>query len=125
MKLDRVVIKVADYRKSFEFYHDILGLKLVTSWQRADSWGAVFYCGEVMLEIIWFSSGDKNIECSYIPQYSKTDIFITVNNIDSEHNRLSKFENIELSEPEDMPWGYRIFTIADPDSVKIVISQPI
>jgi catechol 2,3-dioxygenase-like lactoylglutathione lyase family enzyme len=83
MKLDRIVIKVADYRKSFSFYHDIIGFRLKTSWQRTDSWGAIFYCGDIPLEIIWFPEGEENLACSYIPERSKVDIFLAVSNLDS------------------------------------------
>ncbi|MCP4580321.1 MAG: VOC family protein [candidate division Zixibacteria bacterium] len=125
MKLDRVVIKAADYRKSFEFYHDILGLRLKTSWQRSDSWGALFYCGEALFEIIWFPDGDGNADCNYIPKRNKTEFFLAVNNVDTIYHRLKAFDGLELSAPEDMPWGMRISAVFDPDGIKVVFSQPI
>ncbi len=104
MKLDRVVIKAADYRKSFEFYHDILGLRLKTSWQRTDSWGALFFCGETMFEIIWFPDGEGNVDCNYMPQRNKTELFLAVNNVDTIYHRLTAVDGLKLSAPEDMPW---------------------
>lgn len=125
MKLDRVIIKAADYRKSFEFYHDILGLRLKTSWQRADSWGALFFCGDVLLEIIWFPQGSDNADCNYIPEHSKAELFLSVNNVDSIYHKLSPYEALEPTQPEDKPWGFRLFTVYDPDRIKIIFSQPI
>lgn len=125
MKLDRVIIKVADYRKSFAFYHDTLSLKLKSSWQRTDSWGALFYCGEALLEIIWFPVGEQNSDCNYIPERSKTELFLVINNIDTLFNRLQALGNLDLTPPESKSWGYRVFTIYDPDRIKIVFSQPI
>lgn len=125
MKLDRIVIKVNDYSKSFKFYHDILGLKLQTSWQREDSWGALFFCGQAILEILWYPEGDQADECNYIPQFSKTDIFFTVSNVDTLYNSLKSYDEYEITSPQDFSWGYRVFTITDPDKVKIVFAQPI
>ena len=125
MKLNRVIIKVADYRKSFAFYHDTLGLKLNSSWQRTDSWGALFFCGESLLEIIWFPEGEENADCNYIPERSKTELFLEVSNVDNLYNRLHGIEGLRITKPEDKPWGYRIFSIYDPDGIKIVLSQPI
>ena len=125
MKIDRIVIKAKDYHQSFEFYHDILGLKLKSSWQRQDSWGALFYCGEMLLEIIWFPEGEGNAECAYIPDRSKTELYLNVNNVDALHDQLSANAKLKLGKPEDMPWGHRIFAVYDPDNVKIVFSQPI
>jgi catechol 2,3-dioxygenase-like lactoylglutathione lyase family enzyme len=77
MKFARIVLKVKDYRSSFEFYHDILGLKLMNSWQREDSWGALFNAGPASVEIIWFPSGEGLEECNYSPERSKSVIFLT------------------------------------------------
>lgn len=125
MKLDRVIIKTNDYRKSFEFYHDILGLKLKTSWQRKDSWGALFYCGEVLLEIIWFPEGEGSADCRYVPEFSKTELYLSINNVDLYYNQLKTHEKLQLTKPEDKPWGHRIFSVLDPDRIRIVFSQPI
>jgi len=105
MKLNRLIIKTADYRKSFKFYHDILGLRLKTSWQRSDSEGS--------------------IDCSYIPERSKTELFFEVSNINSARQKFVDIEGLDLSSIEEMPWGYRIFSVFDPDHVKIVFAQPI
>jgi len=125
MKLERIVIKVSDYHRSFEFYHDILGLKLKSSWQRADSWGALFFCGESLIELIWFPNGQGNNECNYIPEYSKTEIFLSVHDIDILYNRLKEYNQLKATGPADQSWGYRTFKITDPDNIKIIFSQPI
>ena len=125
MKFERIVIKVADYRNSFKFYHDTLSLHLKNSWQRKDSWGAIFQCGEIILEMIWFPKGENNLDCSYIPERTKTDLYFTVSNIESEYQKLSRIEGLDISPPEDTAEGYRIFSVYDPDRIKIVFAQPI
>ena len=125
MKLSRFVIKAADYRRSFSFYHDILGLPLKNSWQRADSWGALFLCGDVLLEIIWYPEGEDNRTCNYIPKFPKLDIFFTVSNIEAQHQRLTQFSELKISDITEQPWGYKIFSLYDPDKVKVVFAQPI
>jgi len=124
MKLSRVVIKVADYRKSFEFYHDILGLKLATSWQRKDSWGALFSAGAGKVEIIWFPSGDGLADCNYIIERKKIAIDFEVNDIDILFTRLSGDGVRVVEEPHDVPWGLRVFSVRDPDGAVVSFIQP-
>jgi catechol 2,3-dioxygenase-like lactoylglutathione lyase family enzyme len=125
MKLERIVIKAKDYRRSFGFYHDILGLRLKTSWQRSDSWGALFHCGDLLLEVIWFPEGEESLACVYEPEHSKTELFLQVNNVDALYNRLISQSDLELSDLKDRTWGFRVFTVYDPDHVKLVFAQPI
>jgi catechol 2,3-dioxygenase-like lactoylglutathione lyase family enzyme len=125
MKFSRVVIKTKDYRKSFEFYHNTLGLKLSNSWQRKDSWGAIFSAGTGIIEIIWFPSGEGLEECNYAMERAKVDIGFEVHDIDILHQRLSDSGVAVITEPSDMPWGYRIFSIKDPDDIRITFLQPL
>lgn len=125
MKFSRVVIKVADYRKSFEFYHDILGLKLSSSWQRKDSWGALFSAGDVTIEIIWYPSGKGLEDCDYIIKRKKISIDFEVNDIDILFKRLVDSGVEIIREPYDAPWGSRLFVISDPDGIAVSFLQPI
>jgi lactoylglutathione lyase len=125
MKFSRIVIKVNDYRRSFEFYKDILGLKLSSSWQRKDSWGAIFSAGGGDLEIIWFPGGEELEDCRYYLERKKVDICFEIHDIDILYKRLSD-QGIEIiKEPFDAPWGYRIFSIKDPDGVPVLFMQPL
>lgn len=124
MKFSRVVIKARDYRKSFEFYKDILGLKLSTSWQRKDSWGALFSAGDIIVEIIWYPSGDGFDDCNYSMERAKVDINFEVSDIDILYKRLADAGIEVVNEPHDGPWGFRLFTIKDPDDIRISFLQP-
>ncbi len=125
MKLSRIVIKVKDYRKSFEFYKDILGLKLSSSWQRKDSWGALFSAGNAIVEIIWFPDGDDSLDCGYVMERKKVRIDFEVHDIDILHKRFSD-TGLDIADiPHDVPWGFRIFTIKDPDGIPITLAQPL
>lgn len=123
MKFSRAVIKVADYRKSFEFYHDVLGLKLSSSWQRKDSWGALFSAGSGVVEIIWFPSGDGLEDCNFRLQRKKISLDFEVNDIDILYTRLIDSGLTVLDKPHDVPWGFRIFSVSDPDGVVISFLQ--
>ncbi len=124
MKLSRILIKVRDYRSSFEFYKTTLGLKLSSSWQRKDSWGAIFSAGNAVIEIIWFPSGTGLEECNYIPEHDKFVIELEVNDVDIWHRRLVSSAVKIIDSPHDTPWGFRLFTIKDPDNIPITLSQP-
>jgi len=125
MKFSRVVIKVADYRKSFEFYHDILKLKLSSSWQRKDSWGALFSSGSVVIEIIWFPSGEGLEDCAFQMKRKKISIDFEVNDIEILFRRLSDSGVDIIDKPHDVPWGFRVFSILDPDGVVVSFLQAI
>jgi catechol 2,3-dioxygenase-like lactoylglutathione lyase family enzyme len=125
MKLSRVVIKVRDYRKSFEFYKDVLGLKLSSSWQRKDSWGALFSAGNAVVEILWLPSGVGLDECNYTIERNKIEVNLEVTDIDIWHRRLVAAGIAVDGPPRDVPWGFRLFTVKDPDNVPIVLAQPL
>ena len=125
MKISRVVIKVNDYRKSFEFYKDILGLKLENSWQRKDSWGAIFPAGNAYIEILWFPEGDGFDDCRFYLERTKVDINFEVHDIDIVFKRLADLGVEIIREPFDAPWGMRVFTIRDPDGIAVSFTQPI
>ncbi len=119
------MIKVRDYRKSFEFYKNILGLKMSNSWQRKDSWGALFSVGTATIEIIWYPSGPGLDDCNYTMERDKMEIDLEVNDVDIWHRRLSSSGVTVLDAPHDVPWGFRQFTVKDPDNTPIVLSQPL
>lgn len=119
------MIKVKDYRQSFEFYKNVLGLKMSSSWQRKDSWGALFSAGGATIEIIWYPSGKGLDECNYIPRQNKFEIDLEVHDIDIWHRRLLEAGANIIDTPHNVPWGFRLFTVLDPDNIPIVISQPV
>lgn len=124
MKAANFVIRVADYRKSFEFYHEIMGLKLSSSWQRKDSWGAIFSAGSMTMEIIWFPAGEGLEDCNYRIERTKISMDFDVSDLDILYKRLSDLGVTQSSEPHDVPWGFRIFSVMDPDGVMISFRQP-
>lgn len=124
MKLTRVVIKTRDYRRSCDFYKSMLGLKMKSSWQRKDSWGAIFSAGNGDIEVIWYPSGEGLETCNYVPGKAKFDIFLETHDVDIIYRRLSDSGAEIVEQPHDAPWGYRLFTIKDPDNIPIVIAQP-
>jgi catechol 2,3-dioxygenase-like lactoylglutathione lyase family enzyme len=119
------MIKVRDYRRSFEFYKNILGLKMSNSWQRKDSWGALFSAGTATIEIIWYPSGPGLDDCNYIAERDKMEIDLEVNDVDIWHQRLSSSGVMIVDAPHNVPRGFRQFTIKDPDNIPIVLSQPL
>jgi predicted enzyme related to lactoylglutathione lyase len=125
MKLTRMMIKVKDYRKSFDFYNHVLGLKMQNSWLRKDSWGALFSVGAATIEIIWYPSGQGFEECNYAFEKDKLEIDLEVTDVDIWHRRLMTSGASVVNAPHDVPWGFRQFTVKDPDNIPIVLSQPI
>jgi catechol 2,3-dioxygenase-like lactoylglutathione lyase family enzyme len=124
MKLTRVIIRTRDYRTSCDFYKRLLGLHLASSWQRKDSWGAIFSAGSGVIELIWFPSGAGLEACNYIPEKDKVTVFLEVHDVDIVYQRLNSAGVKSNAPPRNEPWGFRQFAIRDPDNISIVIAQP-
>jgi uncharacterized glyoxalase superfamily protein PhnB len=45
--------------------------------------------------------------------------------VDDFADRIKAAGGTLLSEPADMPWGYRMFQVLDPDGFKLGVSQPL
>ena len=125
MKFSRVVLKVKDYRQSFEFYHDLLGLKMTTSWQREDSWGAIFSVGPSSVEIIWYPQGDGFDDCNYVLERQKIELFFDADDVDIMFQRLVDKGADVIKKPFNAAWGYRLFKIKDPDGIPVAFIEPV
>ncbi len=118
-KLVCVNIVTADTERLSSFYRDILG-----------AWIDESHGGPNRIEI-WFGPPNDATVCivaNYAEEYKRQDYGVCqgfelrVRDADAEYKRIRGL-GIQASQPKDLPWGYRYFSIPDPDGNGVDIVQ--
>ncbi len=112
---------VNDLTKSLAWYCDVIGFTLSEKYERDGKFQAAsLKAGDVRI-LLGQDDGakgwerTKGIGCSLQIE--------TAQNIDELAARIKTRGGSLESEPMDMPWGARVFRVADPDGFKIAISS--
>jgi len=122
MKFNNIRLLVRDFKASFEFYNDILGLNCTWGDENANfasfdigiSSGLAIFKAELMAEAI----GTKTNETTPIDKFA---IIIEVENVDETFRKLNE-KVIFLTEPKDMKaWGIRVAHFRDTENNLIEI----
>ncbi len=110
----RVLLHPVDFKRSFRFYAESLGLHVYREWGSGSSRGAVFFLGGGFLELSGFSRTGAS---------ESAGLWLQVRDVDAvEHELLDA--GVGLIEPlTDKPWGLREMQIRDPDGLRIVIVE--
>jgi catechol 2,3-dioxygenase-like lactoylglutathione lyase family enzyme len=108
-------VPVADQDRARDFYVNTLGLDLVadTPMGPDQRWVQVAPKGSStsMTLVTWFST---------MPAGSLTGLVLGTSDVDGEAERL-RAAGVEVSEPEDAPWG-RYVTLTDPDGNGLIVA---
>ncbi len=114
-------LTVRDLPTSITWYHDVLGFQVE---QRHEHNGALvaasMKAGRVEL-LLNQDDGAKGWERQKGEGFSLQ--FSTLQSVDDLAARIKSKGGALLSEPADMPWGARVFRLADPDGFKLSISS--
>jgi glyoxylase I family protein len=116
-----VSLTVNDLEKSIAWYQDVLGFSVTDRWEQDGTlMGVEMTAGDVTVNLSqddWKKGRDRvkglgfRIYCT------------TKQNIDKIAARVKAAGGTLEREPEDAPWGARVFAIADPDGFKITIGS--
>jgi uncharacterized glyoxalase superfamily protein PhnB len=114
---------VNDLQRSLTFYRDVLGFKVDEKWEdNGVLRGVSFTAGKVTLMIgqdDWKKGRDR-MKGQGVRMY-----FETETNVDALAEGIAKRGGTLESLPEDRPWGYRDFSMADPDGFKLTFGAPV
>ena len=114
---------VSDLERSITFYRDVLGFKVEQKWeQNGKVRGVSFRAGKVTLMIgqdDWQKGRDR-LKGQGVRMY-----FETATSVDALAEGIAKRGGTLESLPEDRSWGYRDFSMADPDGFKMTFGTPI
>jgi predicted enzyme related to lactoylglutathione lyase len=113
----RVILRPADFDASRHFYLDVLGLKIYREYGvDGRVTGIVLFAGGGFIELATVGGGMP--EASAGPS-----IWLQVDDVDAEHERLRAAGAVITTPPATMPWGLREMWLADPDGVRIAVIE--
>ncbi|HEX4083543.1 MAG TPA: GNAT family N-acetyltransferase [Chthoniobacteraceae bacterium] len=104
-------LPAADVLETAAFYRDVFGFKI--DW----TWGGNDYGSVSRGDTVFFLSAGK-------PPFQPITCIVNVTAVDSLYEDWRARGARMLTEPRDMPWGLREFTVADNNGHRLRISQP-
>ena len=111
---------VNDLAKSLAWYCDVIGFTLDEKYEREGKLQAVsLKAGDVRI-LLGQDDGAKGWD--RVKGVGSSLQMSTAQNVDELAARIKERGGKLESEPTDMPWGARVFRVADPDGFKIAIS---
>ena len=114
VKSVRIRVYPRNLEKMFDFYENILGLKIQSSWQEDHSIGKMYDLGNSgSIEVVKFLKTEKK----YNPE-NGANISLEVENIESLWEGL-KDKAAVLSPLKNYPWKESSFSIIDPEGLEI------
>jgi uncharacterized glyoxalase superfamily protein PhnB len=109
-----------DLAKSLAWYRDVLGFTVEQTWDKEGTPVAhSLKAGDVRL-VIFQDDGAKGWDRAKGEGFRL--YLTTVQDVDEVAKRIKEKGGRLDSEPADMPWGTRAFTLSDPDGFKLTIS---
>jgi predicted enzyme related to lactoylglutathione lyase len=113
----RILLRPADVAVARRFYEEQLGLKVYREYGvEGRVTGVVFFLGGGFLELA--GGGDAMRGADHGPV-----VWLQVDDLDAEHERLVR-AGVPVDEPPaDMPWGLREMWIRDPDGLRLVVVE--
>jgi len=109
-KLTNITVPVSDLKEAVNFYEKILGLKKQSEWRTY----VIFDCG---IELAFEPGGSKGKKENF--PY----IFLEVDDVDAEYQKLMDKGVKFINAPKDEHWGGRTASLTDPDGNKVVLVQ--
>jgi len=117
-----VSLTVRDLARSLKWYTEVLGFHKSRDFERDGKvTGAALVAGTVEVSINQ-DDGKKGANRPLGVGFSMR--LTTEQSIDDIAARVKKAGGKLEREPEDMPWGARIFVVVDPDGYRFVVSSP-
>jgi catechol 2,3-dioxygenase-like lactoylglutathione lyase family enzyme len=121
LKLITPALTVDDLQASLSFYRDVLGFTVKESWEdEGELRGVALVAGGAQLMLgqdDWKKGRDR-------PKGVALRFWFTVSRpVDELAGEIRARGGTLASEPEDMPWGGRAFSIVDPDGFQITFAS--
>ncbi len=110
-RFHHLFIRPEDFKRSLEFYRDVLG------WQVTDSWGGD---GEDRGAIL--SGGGMKVVISEGAMEDAPQVHLDIHDIEARFRKLPPGTHV-VRPPEDTHWGTRWFVVRDPDGNLIAFEE--
>lgn len=114
-----------DIETSIDFYRDVLGFTVAMPFEKEGKLvGAVVTAGEIRIVL---NQDDGKLGWDRVKGQG---CYFQINvdspaDVDAAAERIKAAGHTLLVEPQDRPWGARMFTFKDPDGFKLGFSTPI
>lgn len=113
----RFLLRPVDFERSVAWYRDVLGLRVAREFGIDDRvTGVVFFLGGAFLELS--GSGAHGVSNSAV-----VTLWLQVNDLSAEHERLAASGVTVESPPRRMPWGLDEMWIQGPDGERLVLVE--
>ena len=116
-------LTVSDLQKSLAWYRDVLGFEVQREMVRDGQVRAVAMTAGSVRFLLNQDDGAKGQNRARGTCMSMN--IITRQRVDAVAAHIKEHGGSLLSEPADMPWGMRVFRVADPDGYVFAVSQPL
>jgi uncharacterized glyoxalase superfamily protein PhnB len=114
-------LTAGDLDRSVAWYRDVVGFTLEQTWENAGKVvGASLIAGDVRIHI---SQDDGVLGRDRVKGQGFRLHMSTVQSVDDIAERIKARGGVLESEPADLPWGTRAFSLVDPDGFKLTISS--
>ena len=117
----RFAFYARDFKKSVHFYQNVLGMKPVGGWDRADGKGALLSAGGTAVVEIYGAAEGTTYEG---PSPLAINLALRLDNaytVDAFYQWLSGQGLERIEPPQDRHWGHRSFVVHDPDDIPVHI----
>jgi uncharacterized glyoxalase superfamily protein PhnB len=112
---------VKDVRASQAWYRDVLGFAVDREMEHEGKLRAVAMRAGAVRVLLNQDDGAKGWDRAKGQGISL--MFTMAGSVDEVANRIKASGGTLISEPADMPWGARVFRVADPDGFQLVIAS--
>lgn len=109
--LDLLFLEVNRLEESLFFYHEQLGLEILTHTPEAEPPMATLHAGRTRITLV------QQLE-TMLRRGRGVHFFLSVTDVDAFYRRLLT-RNVELKPPVDEGWGGRFITLEDPDKYRL------
>jgi lactoylglutathione lyase len=119
----RLALTIEDYDTALRFYRDVLGLPLVSSWDRPSGSGAILDAGRATLELLSEKQTDlvDEVEVGERGVSGPVRIALEVEDSVETAQRLAAAGAEQLAEPVVTPWSHRNVRLRAPDGMQLTL----
>ena len=123
----RVALTTDDFGGALRFYRDVLGLPVVSSWERDTGRGAILDAGRATLELLSPKQAEQIDEIEVGRSGVSGPVRIALRVADSVElaARLAAAGAEQLAEPVVTPWSDRNVRLRTPEGIQLTLFTPL
>ncbi len=119
----RLALTIEDYETALRFYRDVLGLPVISAWERDDGSGAILDAGRATLEVLSVDQTGlvDEVEVGTRGVSGPVRVALEVDDSVATAQRLVDGGAEQLAEPAVTPWSHRNVRLRAPDGMQLTL----